>query len=139
MGETWNKLMGSYWKEQAKINHNKQIRADRHKEAYAGEGKKLKCSEIKDIHDAGGWILDLRNPVDYATTKIIFNAINVPASNVLKWVLSNHQINEHTPILLYSQDGKISESVKNDLTQEGVNYKNVANIGSINWYSECSG
>ncbi len=138
MGETWNKLMGSYWKEQAKINKNKQIRADRHKEVYDGEGTKLKCSEIKEIHDAGGVILDLRNPVDYATTKILHNAINVPATNVLKWVIANHQINMNTPILLYSQDGKISESVKNDLL-DGVDYKNVANIGSINWYSGCSG
>jgi rhodanese-related sulfurtransferase len=138
MGETWNKLMGSYWKEQAKINKNRQIKADRHKEVYAGEGNKITCEDILEIYKAGGVILDLRNPVDYATSSIIHNSINVPARDTVKWLLSNHNITRSTPILLYCSDGRQSEEIKNDLKSTNLGFKNVSNIGSLKWYPNCS-
>jgi rhodanese-related sulfurtransferase len=87
----------------------------------------------------GGVIIDVRNPVDYATGKIIHNALNVPAKDVVKWVISSVDIEENTPILLYSERGGQAESIKEDLTSSSVGYKNVVNLGSVDWYPHCSG
>lgn len=135
----WENVMGAFYKQSAKRIEHKKVVKERHEKVYGNiDGTKMECSEIKEIFDAGGIIIDLRNPVDYISGGMVHNSVNVPHKNVLKWVTSNDKITENTPILLYSINGRTSQTIMEDLSTAPFNYKNVHNIGASRWYPKCS-
>lgn len=134
----FNDVMSEYWKVIAKKEQKKKTSAERGEKVYDVKGTKFKCEEIKEMFESGGVILDVRDPIDYAGGGVIHNSINVPAANVVKWVIGNSQITKNTPILLYCDTGTTSQSVKDELQMQTIGYKNVHNIGSHKWYPHCS-
>lgn len=129
-------VMAEMYKETVRENQDKEQAQISYDTIYGALGDRMSCSEIQAVFKSGGVIIDVRNPVDYISGGRVFNAVNVPASKVVKWCIENDEVGLNTPILLYSDDGQLSQSAKDDL--ELYHYKNVTNIGTHKWYPECS-
>jgi rhodanese-related sulfurtransferase len=108
----------------------------RYQKVFGATGEKSTCEEIQEIFKSGGYIIDVRNPVDYISGGKIHNSINVPIDGLLKWCNANVHINKNTPILVYSNEGNMAASAKIQL--ERYHYTNVTNIGTHKWYNLCS-
>lgn len=108
----------------------------RNKAVFGSQGTKMTCDEIQEVFKSGGFILDVRNPVDFMSGGRVHNATNVPLFNLVQWVRDHKDITEHTPILVYSNEGNTAQTELNDLTDYG--YQNVTNIGTHKWYPMCS-
>jgi rhodanese-related sulfurtransferase len=134
----FKEMMQSYYKGLAKAIDRKIITDERGAKVYDFIGTKITCDELREAHKCGGVIIDLRNPVDYMCGGVIHNSINVPHKNAVRWVKNNGNINELTPIMLYSESGRLAQEVMKELKSRRNGYKNVHNIGSHKWYPNCS-
>jgi len=108
----------------------------RYQDVYGATGEKSSCEEILEIFKSGGFIIDVRNPVDFMSGGKIHNAVNVPLYGLLNWCNANERINFNTPILVYSNTGNTADVALNIL--KDYNYNNVTNIGTHKWYNLCS-
>ena len=91
---------------------------------------------VQEIYKSGGFIIDVRNPVDYLSGGRLHNSTNVPESKLIHWVRDHKDITENTAILVYSNSGNLAQTALRDLNDYG--YKNVTNIGTHKWYPMCS-
>ena len=130
-------VMQAYYKMAArKIQYNKELDG-RHKVVFGTEyGTKMTCDEIQEIFKSGGFIIDVRNPVDFLSGGRVHNATNVPEDKLVTWVRDHKDITENTAILVYSNKGNLAQTAVRDLNDYG--YKNVTNIGTHKWYPMCS-
>ena len=108
----------------------------RYKDVYEASGEKSTCEEILEIFKSGGFIIDVRNPVDYMSGGKIHNSVNVPLYGLLNWCFANERINLNTPILVYSNLGETAQTALQILKDN--HYDNVTNIGTHKWYNLCS-
>jgi len=132
----WNLVMQAQAKMAARKIQWKAEQDKRNKIVFGSQGTKMTCEEIQDIYKSGGFIIDVRNPVDYLSGGRIHNSTNVPESHIVTWVRDHKDISENTPILVYSNEGNLAQTATNDLNDYG--YKNVTNIGTHKWYPMCS-
>ena len=132
----WDSVMDAFRTGNAmRIEEVKQKR-EHYKEVFGATGKKLTCEEIQKIFKSGGFIIDVRNPLDFISGGKLHNSVNVPLPDLLHWVKANKLINKNTPILVYSDNGKTAQSALQSLEEN--NYANVTNIGTHKWYNLCS-
>ena len=96
----------------------------------------MTCAEIQKIFKDGGFILDVRNPVDFISGGKIHNSVNVPVYGLLNWCNGNERIDKQTPIWLYSNHGSTAQTGLAILKDNS--YANVTNIGTHKWYTACS-
>ena len=132
----WDRVMRAYHKGNAMRLKELKAKRERHREVYESKGEKSTCEEIQAIFKDGGFIIDVRNPVDYISGGKIHNSVNVPIQEIINWCNANEEINYDTEILLYSNSGNLAGSAKQML--EAHLYTNVTNIGTHKWYTLCS-
>ena len=132
----WDKVMQAYYKQTARRMKEDAARQKSIKEVFGSLGEKLTCDEIQEIFRSGGFIIDVRNPVDYLTGGRIHNSVNVPSINVINWCNEHEKITLNTPILVYSNTGNSAQQAQQMLIDN--DYTNVTNIGTHKWYNLCS-
>jgi len=133
----WDKVMQAYHKGNAMRLEEVKAQKERYGQIYATDnGIKMTCTEIQKIFKEGGFIIDVRNPVDFISGGKIHNSVNVPLYGLLNWCNGNERIDKSTPILLYSNHGNTSETGATILKDNS--YANVTNIGTHKWYGACS-
>jgi rhodanese-related sulfurtransferase len=132
----WDLVMDAYRKGNAKRLLWVEEKRKRYQAVYDSKGEKKTCEEILEIFKSGGFIIDVRNPVDYISGGKLHNSVNVPIDGLLQWCSANERINKNTPILIYSNHGNLAESALQVLKEN--NYANVTNIGTHKWYNLCS-
>jgi rhodanese-related sulfurtransferase len=132
----WDQVMNAYRVGTVGRVRQNAERNVRYQEVFGSKGEKTTCEEILKIFKAGGFIIDVRNPVDLIHGGKIHNSVNVPTSQLINWCNANDFINLNTPILLYSNEGNSAETALKDLSEN--NYANVTNIGTHKWYNICS-
>ena len=132
----WSNVMDAYRKGNALRLKELEEKRSRYQSVYGSKGDKKTCEEIKEIFKSGGFIIDVRNPVDYMSGGKLHNSVNVPIVELLNWCNANEQINRNTPILIYSNHGNLAGSALQMLEEN--NYNNVTNIGTHKWYNLCS-
>ena len=132
----WDAVMAAYRKGNAMRLSWLKEKEERYQDAFSGTGEETTCEEILKIFKSGGFIIDVRNPIDYMAGGKIHNSVNVPISGLLQWVKANERINRNTPILVYSNEGNTAQSALESLKDN--NYANVTNIGTHKWYNLCS-
>ena len=109
---------------------------EKYQAVFDSKGDKLTCDEILEIFKSGGYIIDVRNPVDYMSGGKLHNSVNVPIDGLIQWCNANVHINKNTPILVYSNHGNLAGAALQALEEN--NYANVTNIGTHKWYNLCS-
>ena len=132
----WDRVMDAFRKGNAMRLSELKERKGRYQDIFGAKGEKSTCEEILEIFKSGGFIIDVRNPVDYMSGGKIHNSVNVPLHGLLNWCNANERINFNTPILLYSNNGNTADVASNIL--KDYNYNNVTNIGTHKWYNLCS-
>jgi len=132
----WDLVMDAYRKGNAKRLLWVEEKRSRYQTVFGSKGEQKTCEEILEIFKSGGFIIDVRNPVDYVSGGKIHNSVNVPISGLLQWAKANVRINRNTPILVYSNEGNTAQSALESLKDN--NYANVTNIGTHKWYNLCS-
>ena len=132
----WDRVMQAYHKGNAMRLKELKAQKERYGQVFTSNGEKSTCDEIQEIFKAGGYIIDVRNPVDYISGGKVHNSVNVPLHGLLNWCNSNERITLHTPILLYSNHGNTAQTALQILKDN--NYANVTNIGTHKWYTICS-
>jgi len=132
----WDRVMRAYRKGNAMRLKEVKAARERHAAVYDSKGEKSTCEEIQEIFKAGGFIIDVRNPVDYISGGKIHNSVNVPIHEIINWCNANVDIDYNTKILVYSNTGNMAGSAKQML--EAHLYTNVTNIGTHKWYTLCS-
>ena len=75
----WDKVMQAYYKQTARNMARNEARKASIKQHFSGLGDRMTCEEVQEIFFAGGYILDVRNPVDYMVGGRVHNAVNVPS------------------------------------------------------------
>ena len=136
MAREFDEVMQAYYKQTAKKMIANEVRAKTNKKVFGSLGTKMTCDEIQDIFKAGGYIIDVRGPVEYISGGRIHNSVNVPSVNILRWAKEHPNINSNTPLLVYSNDGNSADQAQKKL--ENHDYANVTNIGTHKWYNPCS-
>ena len=132
----WSNVMDAYRKgNQMRLVWLKEKRK-RYQDVWEATGEKKTCEEISEIFKSGGFIIDVRDPLEYMAGGKIHNSVNVPISGLLQWAKANVRINRNTPILVYSNEGNTAQSALESLKDN--NYANVTNIGTHKWYNLCS-
>ena len=132
----WDKVMDAYRKgNQMRLKELAEKRG-RYQAVFDSKGDKLTCDEILEIFKSGGYIIDVRNPVDYMSGGKLHNSVNVPIDGLIQWCNANVHINKNTPILVYSNHGNLAGAALQALEEN--NYENVTNIGTHKWYNLCS-
>jgi len=132
----WDKVMQAYYKQTARRMKEDVARQKSIQQIFGSLGEKLTCDEIQEIFRSGGFIIDVRNPVDYLTGGRIHNSVNVPSINVINWCNEHEKITLNTPILVYSNTGNSAQQAQQMLIDN--DYTNVTNIGTHKWYNLCS-
>ena len=132
----WDKVMQAYRKGNAMRVTELKEKKVRYQDIFGASGEKSTCEEILEIFKSGGFIIDVRNPVDYMSGGRIHNSVNVPLYGLLNWCNANDRISLSTPILLYSNHGNTADVALQILRD--YNYNNVTNIGTHKWYNLCS-
>jgi rhodanese-related sulfurtransferase len=132
----WDLVMDAYRKGNAKRLLWVEEKRSRYQTVFGSKGEKKTCEEILEIFKSGGFIIDVRNPIDYVSGGKIHNSVNVPIHGLIQWCNANERINKNTPILVYSNQGNMAGSAKQSLEEN--NYANVTNIGTHKWYNLCS-
>jgi|TARA_B100000959_G_scaffold177489_1_gene185675 rhodanese-related sulfurtransferase len=132
----WNRVMEAYRKGNAMRLAELEEKRKRYHSVWDSRGDKKTCDEIQEIFKSGGFIVDVRNPIDYMSGGKIHNSVNVPIDGLIQWVKSHPSINKNTPILVYSNHGNAAGAAKQSLEEN--NYANVTNIGTHKWYNLCS-
>ena len=133
----WDLVMQANHKGNAMRLEEVKAARNRYGQVYATEnGEKMTCAEIQKIFKDGGFILDVRNPVDFISGGKIHNSVNVPVYGLLNWCNGNERIDKQTPILLYSNHGSTAQTGLAILKDNS--YANVTNIGTHKWYTACS-
>jgi rhodanese-related sulfurtransferase len=132
----WPRVMDAYRKgNELRLAELKKKR-DSYQSVFGSKGEKKTCDEILEIFKSGGYIIDVRNPVDYISGGKIHNSVNVPIYGLINWCNANERINFNTPILVYSNEGNTAQTALHSLKEN--NYQNVTNIGTHKWYTLCS-
>jgi rhodanese-related sulfurtransferase len=132
----WDKVMDAYRKgNQMRLKELEEKRG-RYQAVFDSKGEKKTCEEIQKIFKSGGYIIDVRNPVDYMSGGKLHNSVNVPIDGLIQWCNANVHINKNTPILVYSNHGNLAGAALQALEEN--NYENVTNIGTHKWYNLCS-
>jgi rhodanese-related sulfurtransferase len=93
----------------------------------------MNCGDVRLTIDAGGLLVDVRQPVDYQGTKIHLSQ-NIPCQ-FIQTEIQGRGISYNIPIMLYCNDGYTAQLAKTKL--EEIGYKNVSNIGSIKNFNGC--
>jgi rhodanese-related sulfurtransferase len=132
----WDLVMDAYRKGNAKRLAWVEEKRKRYQAVFDSKGEKKTCEEIQKIFKSGGYIIDVRNPVDYISGGKIHNSVNVPIHGLIQWCGANERINKNTPILVYSNHGNLAGSALQSLEEN--HYVNVTNIGTHKWYNLCS-
>ena len=135
-GDSWDKVMQAYYKETARRMSTDEARKQSIAEIFGSLGDRMTCDEIQEIFRSGGFIIDVRNPVDYLSGGRVHNSVNVPSINVIQWCNTHKKINLNTPILVYSNTGNSANQARQMLVDN--EYTNVTNIGTHKWYNLCS-
>jgi len=139
MGNTvseWDKVMDAFRKgNQMRLKELAEKRG-RYQAVFGATGERSTCEKILEIFKSGGFIIDVRNPIDYISGGKVHNSVNVPIDGLVQWCNAHPRINFNTPILVYSNEGNMAASAKIQLEQ--YNYTNVTNIGTHKWYNLCS-
>ena len=131
----WDSVMAAYRKgNQMRLKWVKE-KKDRYQNVFGSNGEKLTCDGILEIFKSGGFIIDVRNPIEYMSGRI-HNSVNVPIDGLLQWCNANERINKNTPILIYSNHGNLAQAALISLEEN--HYANVTNIGTHKWYNLCS-
>ena len=74
----WDSVMDAYRKgNQMRLAWLKEKRK-KYDDVFASKGEKKTCEEILEIFKSGGFIIDVRNPVDYMSGGKLHNSVNVP-------------------------------------------------------------
>ena len=132
----WDLVMDAYRKGNTMRLAWLKEKRKRYDDVFASAGEKSTCEEIQKIFKSGGFIIDVRNPLEYMVGPKIHNSVNVPIIGLLNWCKANERINKNTPILVYSNEGNTAQSALQSLEEN--NYANVTNIGTHKWYTFCS-
>jgi len=93
----------------------------------------MTCGDVRLTIDAGGLLVDVRQPVDFQGTKIHLSQ-NIPCQ-FIQTEMQGRGISYNIPIMVYCNDGYTAQLAKTKL--EEVGYKNVSNIGSIKNFNRC--
>jgi rhodanese-related sulfurtransferase len=94
----------------------------------------MTCGDVRLTIDAGGVLVDVRQPIDFQGKKVHL-AANIPCEFIVKEIQgSNYSYN--LPIMVYCNDGYTAQLAKQKL--EEVGYKNVVNLGSLKTFRNCS-
>ena len=132
----WDLVMDAYRKgNQMRLKELAEKRKN-YQSVFGSKGDKSTCEEIQEIFKSGGYIIDVRNPVEYMEGGKIHNSVNVPIHGLIQWCNANERINKNTPILVYSNHGNLAGSALQSLEEN--HYVNVTNIGTHKWYNLCS-
>jgi rhodanese-related sulfurtransferase len=132
----WNLVMDAYRKGNEMRLAEIEEKRKRYQSVYGSVGDKKTCEEIKEIFKSGGYIIDVRNPIDYMSGGKIHNSVNVPIDGLVQWCNANNRIDKNTTILLYSNHGNLAGTALQSLEEN--HYANVTNIGTHKWYNLCS-
>jgi|TARA_B110001454_G_C12476398_1_gene332476 rhodanese-related sulfurtransferase len=132
----WDKVMQAYYKQTARRMKEDVEKQKTMQQIFGSLGDKMTCDEIQEIFRSGGFIIDVRNPVDYLSGGRIHNSVNVPSANVINWCNEHKKIGTNTPILVYSDTGNSADQAQQLLVDS--KYTNVTNIGTHKWYNLCS-
>jgi rhodanese-related sulfurtransferase len=132
----WKSVMDAYRKGNAMRLAEVAEKRKRYEDVWNATGERSTCDEIKEIFKSDGFIIDVRDPIEYNAGGKIHNSVNVPISGLLQWCNANVRINRNTPILVYSNEGNTAQSALQILEEN--HYVNVTNIGTHKWYSICS-
>jgi len=132
----WPRIMDAYRKGNALRLAELEEKRKNYQSVFGSMGDKSTCEEIKEIFKSGGFIIDVRNPVDYMSGGKLHNSVNVPIYGLIQWCNAHSDINKNTPILVYSNEGNTAQSALQSLKEN--NYANVTNIGTHKWYNLCS-
>jgi len=132
----WNLVMDAYRKGNEMRLAEIEEKRKRYQSVYGSVGDKKTCEEIKEIFKSGGYIIDVRNPIDYMSGGKIHNSVNVPIDGLVQWCNANNRIDKNTTILLYSDHGNLAGTALQSLEEN--HYANVTNIGTHKWYNLCS-
>ena len=135
-GDSWDKVMQAYYKQTARRMKEDVEKQKTMQQIFGSLGDKMTCDEIQEIFRSGGFIIDVRNPVDYLSGGRIHNSVNVPSANVINWCNEHKKIGTNTPILVYSDTGNSADQAQQLLVDS--KYTNVTNIGTHKWYNLCS-
>ena len=132
----WPRIMDAYRKGNAMRLAELEKKRASYQTVFGSLGEKKTCDEILEIFKSGGYIIDVRNPVDYMSGGKLHNSVNVPIYGLINWCNANERINFNTPILVYSNNGNTAGVALQSLKEN--NYQNVTNIGTHKWYNLCS-
>ena len=132
----WDKVMQAYYKQTARNMERNTARKKSIKRVFGSLGTKMTCDEIQEIFKSGGFIVDVRNPVDYLEGGRVHNSVNVPSGKILTWCNEHEKVGLNTPILVYSNEGNAADQAEQMLVD--AQYTNVTNIGTHKWYNLCS-
>ena len=132
----WDNVMDAFRKGNAMRLKELAEKRKRYQNIFGATGEKSTCEEILEIFKSGGFIIDVRSPVEYRAGGKIHNSVNVPIDGLLNWCNANERINKNTHILVYSNEGNMAGSALQILKEN--NYVNVTNIGTHKWYTFCS-
>ena len=132
----WDLVMDAYRKGNASRLEWVKEKRKRYQDVWKAKGEKYTCEELQEIFKSGGFIIDVRNPIDYMLGPKIYNSVNVPIIGLLNWCYANERINKNTSILVYSNEGNTAQAALETLKENY--YTNVTNIGTHKWYTLCS-
>ena len=91
----------------------------------------IKCSELKDMVDNGGQLIDVRSNMEF-NRGALESAVNLPIES---FPHSVNTIDKQKPVMLYCVSGARANMVKQFLESLGFNY--VYNLGGISQLSHC--
>jgi rhodanese-related sulfurtransferase len=94
----------------------------------------MNCGDVRLTIDAGGILVDVRQPIDYQSGKVHLSQ-NIPCEHIVKESKARAWPH-HLPIMLYCNDGYTAQLAKQKL--EELAYHNVINLGSIKNFRRCS-
>ena len=132
----WDRVMVAYRKGNAMRLAELEKKRANYQSVFGSKGEKKTCEEILEIFKSGGFIIDVRNPVDYMSGGKLHNSVNVPIDGLIQWCNAHSRINKNTSILVYSNHGNTAGAALQALEEN--NYANVTNIGTHKWYNLCS-
>jgi rhodanese-related sulfurtransferase len=94
----------------------------------------MTCTDVRSTIDAGGVLVDVRQPIAYQGKKVHLST-NIPCEFIVREI-QGRKYSYNLPIMVYCNDGYTAQLAKQKL--EEVGYKNVVNIGSIKIFRNCS-
>jgi len=94
----------------------------------------MTCGDVRSTIDAGGVLVDVRQPIDFQSNKVHFS-VNIPCEFVVREI-QGRKYSYNIPIMVYCDNGYTAQLAKQKLEESG--YKNVINLGSAKSFRKCS-